>query len=112
MIVRWRQPAPPVATRWRGPDGRVTAAAQASPMRPIASVIGPPGRDGAETTPFIHEQGSADTLWIINHNKGFRPYVEVLSPGGQVLDAGVQHNSVNQVQISFNQPTLGSAILR
>lgn len=47
MILRWRKPALSVTTRWRGPDGRVFASAQANPETPVAAIIGPKGEPGA-----------------------------------------------------------------
>jgi hypothetical protein len=43
IVLRWRQPDPPVVTRWAGPDATVTALAASDPPQPIAAVIGPPG---------------------------------------------------------------------
>lgn len=49
IILRWRKPDDRIIARWRGPDARVLAAAELSPPRPIASVIGPPGPSGDPT---------------------------------------------------------------
>lgn len=45
FVLRWRQPDPPVVTRWAGPDGSVVAVASESPLA-IAAVVGPPGPPG------------------------------------------------------------------
>lgn len=57
LVLRWRKPAPTVPTRWRGPDGRVFAAAAAPTPRPIASVIGVPGPAGDSA--IVRAAGSA-----------------------------------------------------
>lgn len=61
LTLRWRKPAPPLLLRWRGPDARVSAAAQASPLSPIAAVIGPKGEPGA-TIMRVQQIASADTI--------------------------------------------------
>ena len=50
MILRWRQPDPPVVVQWRGPDGRLAVSALAVPVQPIAAIIGPPGPAGPSGT--------------------------------------------------------------
>lgn len=47
LVLRWRQPDPPIRTRWRGPDGRLARSALAVPEMPVATLIGPPGVVGA-----------------------------------------------------------------
>lgn len=47
LVLRWRQPDPPVVTRWRGVDAAMLAAVGRAPVMPIAAVIGPPGPAGA-----------------------------------------------------------------
>lgn len=46
IALTWRQPDPPIITRWRGPDGSLAPSALAVPLRPIATLIGPPGTTG------------------------------------------------------------------
>lgn len=46
LVLRWRQPDPPVVTRWAGPDGRVQQIAANDPPQPLAAVVGPPGPVG------------------------------------------------------------------
>lgn len=227
LALRWRKPGHTITTRWRGPDGRTTAAAEANPPRPIASLIGPPGPTGnptvagtawgnlgarrvvkaagdgtvryvsptdsdvestigltvaaalagepvlaqfmgtmtdpdwnwepgtvwlgdagtltqvqppdgeafligivitptslllqsrllvdpapAEAEPVIHTQASPSSEWIVNHSKGYPPLVDVLTPDGRCVEAGVLHASDDQVRIQFNAPASGRAILR
>jgi Collagen triple helix repeat (20 copies) len=50
MILRWRQPDPPIVTQWRGPDGRLAMSALAVPPLPLAAIIGPPGPTGPPGT--------------------------------------------------------------
>ena len=46
LLLRWRQPDPPLVLRWRGPDDRVAALAAADTPTAILTVIGPPGPPG------------------------------------------------------------------
>jgi len=62
--------------------------------------------------PYSYTQVSPSSLWIVNHNLGYRPVIEILSDGGLVVEAGVAHISVNQTQISFNTPQTGTVIAR
>jgi hypothetical protein len=49
LVLRWRIPVPPIATRWRGPAG-LAEAIERDPLLPVAAVVGPPG--SAETPVF------------------------------------------------------------
>ena len=46
LLLRWRQPDPPLVLRWRGTDARVAALAAADTPTAIPTVIGPPGPPG------------------------------------------------------------------
>lgn len=67
---------------------------------------GPPGSSGAG---FVHTQSATATEWIVNHNLGFNPAVEVINTGGVPGVADVLHMSINQVRIYFAVPTAGQA---
>ena len=65
----------------------------------------------AQVEAYIHDQSSALDIWTINHNLGFKPTVTVFSVGGMEVEADVQHTSINQTIIYFNNPFAGSARL-
>lgn len=69
---------------------------------------GPPGQ-GSDTLEFT--QAVASDTWVINHNFGWKPNVQILSVGGRELLAEVLHVSVNQVQVFFDTPQAGLALL-
>lgn len=46
LVLQWRKAAPPVVTRWCGPDGGVVQSAAAADPVPVAAVVGPPGPAG------------------------------------------------------------------
>lgn len=54
---------------------------------------------------------TASNVWIINHNFGVRPAVQVLSPGLVVSLPAVSHQTVNQVRLDFTSAQAGRAIL-
>lgn len=65
---------------------------------------GPPGPTG-----FNYTQASPSNLWIINHNLGYQPVVDVYTVGGVTMIAEVIHTTLNQVQIGLVTPQSGSA---
>jgi hypothetical protein len=46
MLLLWRQLDPPIAVRWRGPDGGIAPVATALTPLAIPTIIGPPGVAG------------------------------------------------------------------
>ena len=49
--------------------------------------------------------------WIVNHNLGRRPAVEVYTSGGALVFADVLHLNTNTVQITFDEPISGFVII-
>lgn len=77
----------------------------------VLSRAGPQGAPGT-VTQYVHTQSSPSASWVVNHNLGYRPAaVEVLSTGGMQVEAAVTHVSVNQLQVDFVSPTIGSVIV-
>jgi len=64
-----------------------------------------------EGTAFVYTQSSPATTWMINHNLGHVPTVEVFDSGSQEVDADVSHPTVNQTVIVFSVPLAGFARL-
>jgi len=58
---------------------------------------------------YEHSQTAPVSEWIINHNLGYRPAIEILDAGGNEIDAQVLHISLNQARIYFTLPAAGSA---
>ena len=59
---------------------------------------------------FDFTQSTPSDTWVIAHNLGKRPEIQVLDTAGNVLMAPVQHQSVNLAIVSLNPPTAGSAV--
>lgn len=75
-------------------------------------LTGPAGPPGAGAEVFEYSPPAAQAEWVLNHNFGRRPVVQVLSPGGFEVEAEVAHVSTNQARVYFNQPQQGTAIAR
>lgn len=71
----------------------------------VVGIAGPPGPAG--TGGFLFNQASAASPWIVNHNLGFRPTIQVYDVGGNIVNAEMIHVSVNQCQIFFVTPFIG-----
>lgn len=58
---------------------------------------------------YLHTQASAATTWVINHNLGFNPSIEIRNAGGVVVAGRVTHTTLNQTQVQFNVAITGTA---
>lgn len=93
---------------------RLTAAEYDSNLDKLeAAVLALPTQEQINTlvTAFIYEQAQPATMWIINHNLGYRPAVELLDTGGQEIDGDISHPTVNQTVIMLQPATAGIARL-
>lgn len=72
---------------------------------------GDKGDPGAAGSGYDFVQASPASEWIINHNLGFNPNVQVFSVGGLMMLADVQHFSLNQTRVYHVTPTAGKARL-
>jgi hypothetical protein len=66
---------------------------------------------GSLSSSYVHTQSTASTTWTINHNLGYRPSVELLDSGGQEIEAGVSHPTINQTVITLSPASAGMARL-
>lgn len=57
-------------------------------------------------------QGSGTNRYVvITHNLGFYPNVTVKTSAGDVLETGIDYNSINQIKLTMAQPFAGTAYL-
>ena len=93
--------------------GRVNVAPNAgtvnSQMGPPGPV-GPPG-DGVEDLGYTHQQPSAADTWIVNHNLNKKCSCAVYTVGGVQVWAQVTIISDNQLQVLFDGPHSGYAVV-
>lgn len=60
---------------------------------------------------YRHIQSANSTAWTITHNLGFRPSVTVIDLDGDVVNADIAYNTINQLTITFSSATKGEAYL-
>ena len=77
----------------------------------VVEVIHPGPQGPAGGVSYIHQQATPSSSWVINHNLGYRPAVELLDAGSQEIDGEVAHPSVNQTVVTLNPATAGLARL-
>lgn len=58
-----------------------------------------------------HVQGEPKTTWVVVHNLGRVPLVQIMSPDGEVIIGAVTRLSAATATIQFNEPTAGSVLL-
>lgn len=75
----------------------------------IAITQGPQGPAGSSA--FVYQQLLPATVWIINHNLGYKPSVELLDSGSQEIDGAVAHPNNNQTVVTLNPASAGIARL-
>lgn len=75
-------------------------------------VRGPTGPGGDAAPPIEYVQSSSSDEWIINHNLGWRPLIQIFSSGMVEVEADVRHMSDNQARVYFGAPVAGVALMR
>lgn len=60
---------------------------------------------------YTHNQNTASDTWVIEHNLGKHPAVEVVDSAGSVVVGDVQYDGTNKVTIIFSAPFSGRAFL-
>lgn len=50
------------------------------------------------------------SVWVIEHNLGKKPAVQVFDDAGIEIEANIIHDTNNKVTITFNSSTTGSVI--
>ena len=64
------------------------------------------------TTHFTYEQGIASDTWVINHNLGKKPAIEIVDSADTIITGyKAQYSDLNTVTISFNGAFTGKAYL-
>lgn len=61
--------------------------------------------------PFVFNQSTPSSVWIINHNLGRYPDPVVLDSAGTMVHGAVQYNDLNTLTITFNAAFSGTAEL-
>lgn len=79
----------------RGPRG----------LRGLSGPVGP------AAGPVAWSPVVASASWLIPHNLGHRPVVNVLDSAGETIGCKVEHMDINTLLISFRSATGGTALL-
>jgi len=96
-----------LVTAARGPSG-----APGTPGDPGPSgAPGPQGPPGPAGGTYRHVQGSASSLWTINHNLGFYPNVSVVDSAGTNIEGEVTYVDGDNITILFTASFGGEAYL-
>lgn len=64
---------------------------------------------GGTAGTYTHTQAIPAVEWIVNHNLGFDPSVELRTTGGAEFEAEVVHQTSNQARISLTTALAGTA---
>ncbi len=61
---------------------------------------------------FVYDRNSiVAASWIIDHNLNRYPQITLIDDEGNEFDADIFYNSLNQVTVTFSEPTSGKAVL-
>lgn len=63
------------------------------------------------TRRYVHTQGAASSVWVINHTLGGKPSVTIVDSADTVVIGEVTYNSNSQVTVEFTAPFSGYAYL-
>jgi hypothetical protein len=92
-------------TRFYGPKPQETSWAGATNYLLSTSTL---------TYPFsINQVTNEGTYWAleITHNMGYNPNVTVKNSAGDILETGIDYNSINKITLTMAQPFGGTAYL-
>lgn len=67
---------------------------------------------GISTPGFVYDRNFINaSSWIIDHNLNKYPQVTIIDDDGNLVDADILYNTLNQVTITFAIPRSGKAVL-
>jgi len=90
----------------------VVEAGQAVGVIVQAGPVGPPGPGGSgDGSDLTFTQSTPSDDWVINHNFGFYPNVDLYTVGGISMLGQVLNTSTNQTHVLFSTPVAGTARL-
>ena len=70
------------------------------------------GSGGGVGTGYLYDRNSIVAAnWIIDHNLSKYPQVTLIDDEGNLIEADIFYNSLNQVTVTFAEPTSGKAVL-
>lgn len=69
------------------------------------------GADGAAFSGYFHTQGTPSNVWVIPHNLGYHPSVEIIDSAGTEWEGDVFHDSNVQTTVTLSVAFSGKARL-
>jgi hypothetical protein len=60
---------------------------------------------------YVHTQGSASNMWVITHNLGRYPSIDIVDSGGTTVYGESRYDSINQITLNFGTSFSGKAYL-
>jgi hypothetical protein len=69
----------------------------------------PPAPPSGGDLNYVHVQGTPSSVWIVTHNLGKYPSIEIVDSGGSAVIPSVQFDSPNAATLTFGSPTSGKA---
>lgn len=103
-------PGPPGIPGEEGPPGPPGERGEMGPAGPEGPE-GPQGPPGPEPIAYVHTQAASATTWVITHNLGRYPSVEVVDSAGSLVLGSVRYIDANQIELTFVYPFSGKAYL-
>lgn len=86
----------------------ITSPSYTPPTKPVVGVL----TIANKTLPTTYVEGfTSQTTLTVTHNLGFYPVVTIIDTSGNVVDAEVTYNSVNQITIVFAVSQSGTVLL-
>lgn len=82
------------------------------PPGPPSTVPGPPGPPGpAGGEPYTHNQLEPADTWVITHNLGRFPVIEIVDSANSVVEGDVFYQDNNTIIVSFGSALGGKAYM-
>ena len=73
---------------------------------------GPRGPSGLASPPLLHNQVEPSSAWIVVHNLGYWPQINVYTDTGEIFLPDIVHGSLNAFTVIHAQPTTGVVTYR
>jgi len=95
-------PGPQGASGLAGTDHNELANRDAIDSHPASAISG---------LVYVHQQLIPEAIWVITHNLNRNPSATITDSAESVVHGDIQHNSTNQLSISFSAAFAGTAYL-
>jgi hypothetical protein len=112
FVVELGQPGPPGPIGPTGPEGPSGPIGPQGIQGPIGET-GPSGPSGPQgpigDLNYLHIQNAASNTWVINHNLGKYPSIEIMDSAGSVVYGEINNIDINTSIVTFASQFGGTA---